>query len=177
MTAIRIKTSYGTMVAELYPEQAPATVANFMRYVEEGFYNNTLFHRVIPNFMIQGGGLEVGMHLKATGTAIKNEAANGLKNEKFTLAMARTPDPHSATSQFFINVADNAFLDYQEPTDSGFGYCVFGRLIQGVDVALRISEVPTEERFSYQDVPVNDVIIETIEEVKEGEEDAAADEQ
>lgn len=163
MPSIRIKTNYGTMIAELYPEKAPATVANFMRYVSDGFYDNTLFHRVIPNFMVQGGGLEPGMYLKATAESVENEAANGLKNEKFTLAMARTPDPHSATSQFFINVADNAFLDYTAPSDEKFGYCVFGKLTDGVDIALRISEAPTESRANYQDVPSNDVIIEVIE--------------
>ena len=164
MTTIRIKTNYGTMTAELYPDKAPATVANFMRYVKSGFYDNTLFHRVIQNFMIQGGGLEPGMYTKTNDAPIQNEAANGLKNEKFTLAMARTPDPHSATSQFFINVADNAFLDYTAPTSEGFGYCVFGRLVDGIDVATRISELPTEERANYQDVPSNDVIIEGVEE-------------
>lgn len=166
-TLVRIKTNYGSMTAELFAEQAPATVANFLRYAAAGFYNNTLFHRVIPNFMIQGGGLEPGMYIKATEAPLENEAANGLKNEKFTLAMARTPDPNSATSQFFINIADNAFLDYSAPTPEGFGYCVFGRLVEGVDVALRIGDVQTEERAGYQDVPSNDVIIESVEEVTE----------
>ena len=167
MPSVRIKTNYGTMVAELYPEKAPVTVANFMRYVSSAFYQNTLFHRIIPNFMIQGGGLEPGMYLKATDAPIENEAANGLKNEKFTLAMARTPDPHSATSQFFINVADNDFLDYTAPSNDKFGYCVFGKLTDGVDIALRISEVPAESRANYQDVPSNDVVIETIELVED----------
>lgn len=173
MTAIRIKTNYGTMVAELYPDKAPATVANFLRYAQSGFYDNTLFHRVIPNFMIQGGGLEPGMYMKPNEAPIQNEAANGLKNEKFTLAMARTPDPHSATSQFFINVADNAFLDYTAPTDEDFGYCVFGKLSEGMEIAMRISEVATETRTQYQDVPANDVIIETIEKAEEAGADEA----
>lgn len=167
MKRVCIKTNYGTMVAELYADKAPATVSNFMRYVESGFYSNTLFHRVIQNFMIQGGGLERGMYIKTTEAPIQNEAANGLKNEKYTLAMARTPDPHSATSQFFINTADNAFLDYTAPTDEGFGYCVFGKLVEGVDVANHINELPTEERSNYQDVPATDVIIEAVEEVTE----------
>lgn len=165
MSRVRIKTNYGTMVAELNAEKAPLTVENFLQYVRTGFYNNTLFHRVIKNFMIQGGGLEHGMYLKATEAPIKNEATNGLKNDKFTMAMARTPDPHSATGQFFINIADNSFLDHVAPTDEKFGYCVFGRVIEGVDVAIKISEVATEERSGYQDVPVQDVVIESIEEL------------
>lgn len=169
MTNIYIKTNYGEMFAELYPEQAPKTVESFLGYVRRGFYDNTLVHRVIRNFMIQGGGLEVGMYLKTTEPPIENEAANGLKNEKYSLAMARTPAPDSATSQFFINVADNASLDFTEPTESGFGYCVFGRLTEGADVALKISEATTGERAGYQDVPVQDVIIETITEMSADE--------
>jgi len=161
------------MFAELNAEKAPVTVDNFLRYTRAGFYNNTLFHRVISGFMIQGGGLEHGMYLKANDAPIQNEAANGLKNEKFTLAMARTPDPHSATSQFFINIADNSFLDYVEPTDEKFGYCVFGRVTEGVDVAIKISEVATEERSGYQDVPVQDVLIEMIEELPDESEEGA----
>ncbi|MCH9757671.1 MAG: peptidylprolyl isomerase [Proteobacteria bacterium] len=172
MSFVRIKTNYGTMVAEIQQDKAPATAANFMRYVQNGTYNNTLFHRVIQNFMVQGGGLEPGMYSKSNEAPIPNEAANGLKNEKFTLAMARTPDPHSATNQFFINVADNKFLDYTAPTDEGFGYCVFGKLTEGMDIATRISEVPTEERFNYQDVPSQDVIIEAIEMIEETDEAA-----
>ena len=166
MDRVRIKTNYGTMIAELYAEQTPITVDNFLRYTRAGFYNNTLFHRVISNFMIQGGGLEHGMYSKATESPIQNEATNGLKNEKFTLAMARTPDPHSATSQFFINIADNFFLDHVSSAADKFGYCVFGRVTEGIDVALKISEVATEERSGYQDVPVQDVLIEVIEEVQ-----------
>ena len=176
---VRIKTNYGTMVAELFAERAPKTAQNFLAYVDRAFYNGTLFHRVITNFMIQGGGIETGMYTKATDNAIENEAGNGLKNEKFTLAMARTPDPHSATSQFFINVADNAFLDYSAPTDNGYGYCVFGRLVEGWDVAQKISEAATEERSGYADTPVQEIVIESIERVAADEsaagESAAAD--
>ena len=160
---VRLVTNYGVMTLELDAEKAPATTANFLRYVRAGFYDNTLFHRVIPNFMIQGGGLERGMHLKTTEEAVRNEAANGLKNKKFTVAMARLPTPHSATSQFFINVADNDFLDYAAPTEEGFGYCVFGRVTEGADVALAISEVKTGERSGYKDVPEQDVVIESAE--------------
>ena len=159
---IKINTNYGIMVAELDPEKAPMTVANFMNYINAGFYDNTLFHRVIPAFMIQGGGLERGMYLKSTQDPIQNEAANGLKNKQFTLAMARLPSPHSASGQFFINIADNVFLDYTAPTDEEFGYCVFGYLIEGADVALAIGDVKTCERSGYRDVPEQDVIIESI---------------
>lgn len=164
---VRLVTNYGVMVLELDSEKAPATVANFLRYVRAGHYDNTLFHRVIAGFMVQGGGLERGMYLKTTEEPIQNEAANGLKNKKFTVAMARLPTPHSATSQFFINVADNDFLDYTAPTDEGFGYCVFGRLVEGVDVALAISEVKTCERSGYKDAPEQDVVIESAECVEE----------
>lgn len=164
---VRIKTNYGTMTATLYADKVGETVANFLQYAEKGFYNNTLFHRVIPNFMIQGGGIEPGMYLKATDPAIKNEACAELKNSKFTLAMARTPDPHSATSQFFINVNDNHFLDWSAPTEEGFGYCVFGHLTEGLDVAMTISEVATGERAGYADVPEQDVVIEEVEVVTE----------
>ena len=168
---VRIKTNYGAMSAELYPDKAPKTVENFLRYATGGFYDNTLFHRVIQNFMIQGGGLEAGMYTKTTEAPIENEATNGLKNEKFTLAMARTPDVHSATSQFFINVKDNDFLNHTAETDDGYGYCVFGRLVDGVDVVVKISEVTTEERAGYADVPVQDVVIETVELVSSETED------
>lgn len=164
MTIVHIKTNFGTMRAELYADKAPKTVENFINYVRNGFYNGTLFHRVIKGFMIQGGGIEPGMYTKATDASISNEAQNGLKNDKFTLAMARTPDPHSATSQFFINVADNDFLNFSKPDNEGYGYCVFGALLDGIDIAVRISELPTEERSGYQDVPQQDVIIESIEE-------------
>ncbi|MGI9297921.1 MAG: peptidylprolyl isomerase [Gammaproteobacteria bacterium] len=160
---VRLVTNYGVMTLELDAEKAPATAANFLRYVRAGFYTNTLFHRVISNFMIQGGGLERGMYLKPTEEALQNEAANGLKNKKFTVAMARLPTPHSATSQFFINVADNDFLDYTAPTEEGFGYCVFGRVTEGADVAAAISEVKTGDRSGYKDVPEQDVVIESAE--------------
>ena len=160
---VRLVTNYGVMMVELDEEKAPLTVANFLRYVRAGFYDNTLFHRAIQNFMIQGGGLERGMYLKTTEDPIQNEAANGLKNKKFTVAMARLPMPHSASSQFFINVADNDFLDYTAPTEEGFGYCVFGRLVEGADVAVAISEVKTGERSGYKDVPEQDVVIELAE--------------
>lgn len=163
MSIVCIKTNHGTMKAELFDDKAPQTVENFLKYVNNGFFNSTLFHRVIKGFMIQGGGLEAGMYLKVCDSPINNEASNGIKNEKFTLAMARTPDPHSATAQFFINVADNDFLDFTAPTDEAFGYCVFGQLIEGIDIAVRISELPTESRSGYQDVPEQDVIIEAIE--------------
>ena len=158
-----IRTNYGAITAELYPDKAPMTVANFLQYVKKGFYDNTLFHRTIPNFMIQGGGLERGMYLKATDEPIQNEAANGMKNKKFTLAMARLPAPHSASSQFFVNVADNNFLDYKAPTDEEFGYCVFGKVIGGAEVVTTISDVKTGERSGYGDVPELDVVIETVE--------------
>ena len=160
---VRIKTNYGSMVVKLYPEKAPGTVENFLRYVEGGFYDGTLFHRTIANFVIQGGGMERGLYLKDNiSKPIENEAANGLKNRKYTIAMARTADVHSATCQFFINVADNHFLDYTEPTEEGWGYCVFGRLTAGCNVATVISEVRTETRMNYSDVPCNDVVIETV---------------
>ena len=165
---IRIRTNYGTMTAELRPDLAPLTVANFLQYAREGFYAGTLFHRAIPGFVIQGGGLGRGMYMKATREPVENEAANGLKNERFTLSMARLPTPHSATSQFFISLADNASLDHSAPTDEGFGYCVFGKLVDGMEVAEAIGAAPTEERSNYQNVPVQDIVIEGVE--IEGEE-------
>lgn len=173
---VRLNTNYGTITLELHPDKAPATVANFVNYVKSGFYDGTLFHRVIANFMIQGGGLERGMYLKNPGgDHIQNEAANGLKNKKFTVAMARLPDPHSANCQFFINVADNDFLDYTAPTDEGFGYCVFGRVAEGAEAVLAISEVKTCDRSNYKDVPEQDVVIESAEmEEEEAGEDGAS---
>lgn len=170
-THIRIKTNYGTMTAVLDAAAAPATVANFMQYVARGFYTNTLFHRVIPGFMIQGGGLEPGMYLKATDAPIANEASPDRKNTQWTLAMARLPAPHSATSQFFINVKDNDFLDWKDSSDDGMGYCVFGHLTDGLDVAMTISEVATGERAGYENVPKQDVVIEEIVEVSDEGED------
>ena len=169
---VRVLTNYGLMVLELDGEKAPLTTANFLRYVEAGFYDNTLFHRVISGKMIQGGGLERGMYLKTTDEPIANEAANGLKNQKFTVAMARLPAAsNSATSQFFINVDDNHFWDYTAPTNEEFGYCVFGRVVEGSGVVVAIGEVKTGERSGYKDVPEQDVVIESVECV---EDDAGA---
>ncbi|MCP5419552.1 MAG: peptidyl-prolyl cis-trans isomerase [Gammaproteobacteria bacterium] len=158
---IKFHTNYGVIGIELDHEQAPLTAANFLQYAQEGFFNGTLFHRVIPNFMIQGGGLEPGMVNKPTRAPIKNEAANGLKNKIGTLSMARTSDPHSATAQFFINVSDNDFLDY--PGRDGWGYAVFGKVVEGMDVVNQIVSVPTTSRRGHQDVPVEDVLIENTE--------------
>ena len=162
---VKLHTNFGVMTIELDAEKAPATVANFLQYVNSGFYANTVFHRVIDGFMIQGGGFEPGMKQKPTQAPVKNEAANGLKNEAYTLAMARTSDPHSATAQFFINVAENDFLNYAAPTAQGWGYCVFGRVVEGRDVVDRIKGVRTGSRAGHQDVPQEDVVIEKAEEV------------
>lgn len=160
---IRMQTSKGTIEIELDAAKAPATVENFLQYVKDGFYDGTIFHRVIDGFMIQGGGLEPGMKQKNTREPIKNEADNGLKNERGTLAMARTNDPHSATAQFFINVADNAFLNFRSATADGWGYCVFGRVTNGMDVVDAIRGVATTSKSYYQDVPAEDVVIEKVE--------------
>ena len=160
---VRLHTSFGPMTIELDAEKAPATVANFLRYVEAGAYDNTVFHRVIDGFMIQGGGFEPGMKQKPTSAPVKNEADNGLKNAAYTLAMARTSDPDSATAQFFINVADNDFLNHTAPTRQGWGYCVFGKVVEGKDVVDRIKKVRTGSRAGHQDVPQEDVIIEKAE--------------
>jgi peptidyl-prolyl cis-trans isomerase B (cyclophilin B) len=160
---IRLHTSMGAIDVELDEQRAPETSKNFRAYVEKGFYSNTLFHRVIDGFMIQGGGFEPGMRQKAAGTPIRNEADNGLKNERYTLAMARTNEPHSASAQFFININDNDFLDHTAPTPQGWGYCVFGKLIAGQDVVDRIKSVKTGKRGSHSDVPVDDVLIERAE--------------
>jgi peptidyl-prolyl cis-trans isomerase B (cyclophilin B) len=159
---VDMKTNHGTIVLELYPDKAPETVKNFLEYVNEGFYNGTIFHRVIPGFMIQGGGFEPGMKQKPTRAPIKNEADNGLKNDTGTIAMARTPDPNSATAQFFINAKDNGFLNYTAPTPQGWGYCVFGKVIKGMDVVQAIEHVSTTNRAGHQDVPVDDVVIESV---------------
>src|SRR5690606_23623731 len=150
---------------ELDSERAPQTVANFLEYVRSGFFDNTVFHRVIDGFMVQGGGFEPGMNQKRTNAPIKNEADNGLKNEAYTVAMARTSDPNSATAQFFINVSDNAFLDHTAPTPQGWGYAVFGRVVEGKDVVDAIRKVPTGSRGMHQDVPLTDVVFERAEEV------------
>ncbi|MBI3935724.1 MAG: peptidyl-prolyl cis-trans isomerase [Betaproteobacteria bacterium] len=160
---VKLHTSFGTITFELDAAKAPATVANFLQYVESGLYANTLFHRVIDGFMIQGGGFEPGMKQKPARAPIRNEAGNGLRNDAYTIAMARTSDPHSATSQFFINVADNAFLNHAGPTPQGWGYCVFGRVVDGTDVVDRIRKVRTGARAGHNDVPLDDIIIERAE--------------
>jgi cyclophilin family peptidyl-prolyl cis-trans isomerase len=158
---VELKTSMGTIVLELYPDKAPKTVANFMRYVKEGHYDGTQFHRVIDGFMIQGGGFDKNFREKPTHPPIENEAANGLKNDYGTIAMARRPDPNSATAQFFINVKNNDFLNYREPTRQGFGYTVFGKVVSGMDVIDKIAKVATGDRGRYQNVPQEPVIIES----------------
>ena len=160
---VKLHTNFGEITLELDAEKAPITVANFLDYVDSGFYNNTIFHRVIDGFMIQGGGFEPGMSQKATKESIKNEADNGLANKRYTIAMARTPNPHSASSQFFINVADNDFLNFSAPTAQGWGYCVFGKVVAGTDVVDKIRQVQTGNKAGHQDVPVEDVVIERAE--------------
>lgn len=155
-----MKTSMGNIEIELFQDKAPATVANFLMYADQGFYNGTIFHRVINNFMIQCGGFTPGMVQKKTSSPIKNEAS--LLNKRGTLAMARTMDVHSATSQFFINVVDNAFLDYKSSTAEGYGYCVFGRVISGMDVVDKIKGVQTGNFSFFQDVPKKDIVIYSI---------------
>ncbi|MGD8925993.1 MAG: peptidylprolyl isomerase [Thioalkalispiraceae bacterium] len=163
---IRMQTNKGVIEIELDSDKAPATVENFITYVKDGFYDGTIFHRVIDGFMIQGGGMEPGMKEKQTRDPIKNEADNGLKNERGTIAMARTNDPHSATAQFFINVADNMFLNHQQPTMDGWGYCVFGKVVNGMDVVDAIKGVATTSSGFHQDVPAEDIIIEKAEVVE-----------
>ncbi|MBS4095226.1 MAG: peptidyl-prolyl cis-trans isomerase [Sulfuricella sp.] len=160
---VKLHTNFGVITIQLDEEKAPLTAANFLKYVEKGFYENVVFHRVIDGFMVQGGGFMPGMIPKETMEPIQNEAANGLKNETYTLAMARTPNPHSASSQFFINVSDNSFLNYTSATPQGFGYCVFGKVVDGKDVVDRIKKVKTGSQAGHQDVPVEDVIIEKAE--------------
>lgn len=162
---IRFTTNLGVIDIELDPEHAPITCANFENYVKSGFYNGTIFHRVIRGFMIQGGGFEPGLKQKQTKAPIENEANNGLKNDKYTIAMARTNEPHSATSQFFINVADNDFLNHTSPTSRGWGYAVFGKVVSGTDVIDAIARVRTASRSWYGDVPVEDVVMEKVEEI------------
>lgn len=161
--AVKLHTNHGTITLELDSEKAPETVKNFLAYVASGHYDNTLFHRVIKGFMIQGGGFEPGMKQKPTLDPIKNEADNGLKNITGTIAMARTQAPHSATAQFFINVADNDFLDFRSPDTQGWGYCVFGRVTDGMDVVNAIRSVKTGSSGFHQDVPVEDVVIQRAE--------------
>lgn len=159
---VELKTSLGAIVVELDPAKAPQTVENFLQYVKEGHYEGTLFHRVIPGFMIQGGGFNAGFKEKPTRKPIRNEAANGLLNEPGTLAMARTSEPHSATAQFFINLVDNRSLNFRFPTQEGYGYAVFGKVIRGMDVVQRIAKVPTGPGpGGHQNVPVKPVVIES----------------
>ncbi|MFV0888103.1 peptidylprolyl isomerase [Metapseudomonas otitidis] len=160
---IKLHTNYGVITLELFEDKAPETTANFKEYVKAGHYDGTVFHRVISNFMIQGGGFEPGMKQKSTRAPIKNEANNGLSNKVGTIAMARTMDPHSASAQFFINVSDNDFLDHSAPTTQGWGYAVFGQVTEGMDVVNAIKGVATTMKAGHQDVPVEDVIIEKAE--------------
>jgi peptidyl-prolyl cis-trans isomerase B (cyclophilin B) len=157
---VKLLTNFGEITLELNAEKAPITTANFLQYVDNGFYDGTIFHRVIGNFMIQGGGFDTSMTQKETADEIKNEADNGLANDKYTIAMARTSAPHSASSQFFINAANNDFLNHSAPTGSGWGYCVFGKVTEGMDVVDKIRQVATTNRKGHQDVPVENVIIE-----------------
>lgn len=159
---VTLETSKGAIVIELYPDDAPKTVANFLQYCRWGHYDGTIFHRVIPDFMIQGGGFDEKMNRKLTELPIENEANNGLKNERGTVAMARTPDPNSATDQFFINTKNNAFLNHKNETPQGWGYAVFGKVIQGMDVVDEISKVKTGKKGEMSDVPVDPVIIEKV---------------
>ncbi|HEV3019270.1 MAG TPA: peptidylprolyl isomerase [Burkholderiaceae bacterium] len=167
MSTVRLNTSMGPITLELDRERAPRTVENFLGYLRSGHYNNTLFHRVINGFMIQGGGFEPGMRQKPTSKPIQNEAANGLKNDRYTIAMARTSDPHSATAQFFINVADNDFLNFTAADSQNWGYCVFGRVTLGTEVVDKIKAVATMRYGAHQDVPDQEVVIESAEVVSE----------
>lgn len=159
---VTFHTNYGDIVIKTFDDKAPATVANFLEYCREGFYDNTIFHRVINSFMIQGGGFEPGMKQKETKAPIKNEANNGLKNTRGTLAMARTNDPHSATAQFFINVVDNDFLNFRSERPDGWGYAVFAEVVEGLDVVDKIKAVSTGRSGMHQDVPREDVIIKSV---------------
>ncbi|HAF00452.1 MAG TPA: cyclophilin [Methylophilaceae bacterium] len=156
---VKFSTNFGDFTIELNPEKAPVTVANFLSYVEKGFYEGVIFHRVINGFMVQGGGFDSNMKQKPTDAPIKNEADNGLSNDAYTIAMARTSIPDSASSQFFINVADNEFLNHTAPTPNGWGYCVFGKVVEGMDVVDKIKAVSTTTRAGHQDVPVEPVVI------------------
>lgn len=156
---IKLQTNHGDITIELDTVKAPETAANFTQYVQDGHYDNTIFHRVIDSFMIQGGGFEPGMKQKATRAPIKNEAQNGLANDHYTIAMARTSDPHSASAQFFINTKNNDFLNHSSPTPQGWGYCVFGKVTAGTDVVDKIGKVRTGRSGFHEDVPVEDVVI------------------
>ena len=159
---VEMVTSMGTVKIELYADKAPKTVENFLQYTKDRFYDGTVFHRVIPGFMVQGGGFSAEMEQKKTREPISNEAQNGLKNETGTLAMARTPNPHSATAQFFINVAHNEFLNFTGPTQQGYGYCVFGRVTEGMDVVNKIVATPTGNRSGHQNVPLKPIVIQSM---------------
>ena len=163
---IKLTTSLGAIIVQLNTEKAPVSSANFLTYVNEGFYNGTIFHRVIKGFMAQGGGFDAAFKQKETHAPIKNEADNGLKNARGTLAMARTNDPNSATGQFFINLKDNGFLDHTSPTPSGWGYAVFGEVVEGMEVVDKMAEQPTGNKGGHQDVPKTDIIIEKAEVIK-----------
>jgi len=165
---VRLTTSMGVIELELDVTKAPKTVTNFLGYVDKGFYNGTIFHRVIPGFMIQGGGMLPGMKEKPTGAKIQNEADNGLKNLTGTIAMARTPDPHSASAQFFINTVDNAFLDHRNKTPQGWGYAVFGKVTKGMDVVKKLEQVSTGRAGMHGDVPLKDVVIQKAERIARG---------
>ena len=162
---IKLHTSHGEITLDLNNEKAPITTQNFIDYVNSGHFDNTIFHRVINDFMIQGGGFESGMSQKEARAPIQNEAANGLKNDAYTVAMARTSDVHSASAQFFINIADNGFLNHTSPTTEGFGYCVFGKVVEGKDVVDKIKKVETGNKSGHQNVPLDDVIIQKAEEI------------
>ena len=170
---VRMTTSMGVIEIELDAKLAPVTVKNFLGYVDSGFYNGTIFHRVIPGFMVQGGGMTAGMKEKPTGAKIQNEADNGLKNLAGTLAMARTNDPHSASAQFFINTVDNAFLDHRAKNPQGWGYAVFGKVTKGMDVVKKIEAVQTSNAGMHQNVPVKDVVITKMEVIKSTASDKA----
>jgi len=156
---VKLHTNHGTITLDLDAEKAPKTVENFLQYVRDGFFDGTIFHRIIDGFMIQGGGFDSSMTQKATRAQIENEAANGLKNEMYSVAMARTPNPNSASSQFFINVANNSFLNFTAPTPQGYGYAVFGKVVEGMDVVDKLKKIKTGNRSGHQDVPLEDVII------------------
>ena len=160
---VKLHTNHGIITLELDATKAPKTVENFLSYVKSGHYDNTVFHRVIDGFMVQGGGFEPGMRQKPASGQIENEASNGLKNERYTVAMARTSDPHSASAQFFINVKNNSFLEHSAPTPRGWGYCVFGKVVEGMDVVDKIEAAKTGNRGGHQDVPVEDVLLERAE--------------
>jgi peptidyl-prolyl cis-trans isomerase B (cyclophilin B) len=165
MPLVKLHTSLGNIQIELDEQATPETTQNFIKYVRAGFYNGTIFHRVIKNFMIQGGGFGTDMQQKEANSTISNEAKTGLKNKKGTISMARTNAPHSASSQFFINVADNDFLDFKSETPSGYGYCAFGRVTEGLDIVMKISEAATTRRSGHEDVPTEDIFLLSAEEV------------